>query len=48
MATRGGISQGSGAAHGAPRPTLTSVMANLACSAARHRSHCWASANPPA
>ena len=46
--TRGGISHGSGAAHGDPRPTLASVIANRACSAATTRSTCWASRNPPA
>ncbi len=48
MATRGGISHGSGAAHGAPRPTLASVMANRAWSAATHRSQFCASRKPPA
>jgi hypothetical protein len=47
-AIRGGISQDSGAAHGAPRPTFTSLMANVAVSAAMHRSQHWASRNPPA
>ena len=45
-AIRGGISQDSGAAHGAPRPTFTSLMANVAVSAAMHRSQHWASRNP--
>src|SRR2546423_1860750 len=48
MATRGGIIHGSGAAHGAPRPTLTSVMAKRAWSAATHRSHVCARRKPPA
>jgi hypothetical protein len=48
MATRGGISSGSGTAHGEPRPTLTSVTANRADSAATHRSQFCASRNPPA
>ena len=48
MATRGGTSHDSGAAHGDPRPTFTSLTANDACSAATTRSHCWASRNPPA
>jgi hypothetical protein len=47
-AIRGGMSQGSGAAHGAPRPTFTSLIANVACSAATHRSQHWASRKPPA
>jgi len=47
-AIRGGMSQESGAAHGAPRPTFTSVMANVAPSAATHRSQLWANMKPPA
>ena len=47
-AIRGGMSQESGAAHGAPRPTFTSLMANVAESAATHRSQLWASRKPPA
>ena len=42
------MSQDSGAAHGAPRPTFTSLIANVAVSAAMHRSQHWASRNPPA
>ena len=38
----------SGAAHGVPRPTLASVMAKVACSAATHRSHICANNQPPA
>ena len=47
-ATRGGISHGSGAAHGAPRLHFASVIAKRASSAATHRSHICASAKPPA
>ena len=47
-AARGPTIHGSGAAHGAPRPTRTSVTANAACSAATTRSHCCARRNPPA
>ena len=38
IAARGGISHGSGAAHGAPRPTRTSVIPNRADSAASNKS----------
>jgi len=48
MATRGGTSHDSGAAHGDPRPTLTSLTAKVACSAATTRSHSCASRKPPA
>ena len=37
-----------GEAHGMPRPTFASVMANLAVSSATHRSHICASSQPPA
>ena len=47
MATRGGTSHGNGAAHGAPRPQRASVTANRAEVPATHRSHIWASRNPP-
>ena len=47
-ATRGGTSHGSGIAHGAPRPTLASVIAKRACSAATQRSHICARRKPPA
>ena len=40
--------QGSGDAHGDPRPTFTSVTPNLALSEAMQRSTCWASRKPPA
>ena len=45
---RCGIMWISGAAQGLPRPTLTSVMANLALVAATHRSQAWAIIQPPA
>ena len=48
MAMRGGTSQDSGTAQGAPRPTLASVTAKRADSAATHRSQFWASRKPPA
>src|SRR6266511_642739 len=47
IATRGGTSQGRGAAQGAPRPQRASAIAKVACSAATHRSHICASRKPP-
>src|SRR4030095_14385517 len=45
---RWGIMWISGAAQGEPRPTLTSVIANLADVLATHRSQAWAIIQPPA
>ena len=47
-ATFAGMSHPSGAAHGDPRPTLASVTAKRAWSAAMVMSHICASRNPPA
>lgn len=45
---RCGIIWISGAAHGEPRPTFTSVTANVAGVAATQRPQAWAIIQPPA